>query len=106
MKKSKAALDAEHDEAVAASEGAESEVTEPTARSAKPAGKQQVQYRITPHTYIVVGDCAFVFPVGHPDTDNVSGLNHATTSTVLSYDIETGEFETKNSLYKPFTEPK
>lgn len=61
--------------------------------------KPVVQYRVSPYTRIIVGDSAFVIPVDHPDTENVVNGVGALTSEVISYDTETGEFETKNTKY-------
>jgi hypothetical protein len=61
--------------------------------------KQVVQYRVTPFQRIVEGDSAFILPLDHPDTENVSNGTFASTSTVLSYNPETGDFETKNTRY-------
>jgi hypothetical protein len=66
--------------------------------------KQVVQYRVTPYQYIQVGESAVVIPVDHPDTELVTNGQAALTSEVLSYDTETGEFETKNTLYKVVAE--
>ena len=65
--------------------------------------KPVVQYRTNPYTRIVVGDSAFVVPVDHPDTVNVTNGQGALTSEVVSYDPETGVFETKNTHYVPET---
>lgn len=50
--------------------------------------------------YIKVGQSALVVPVDHP-SPNVSNEDIVHTSTVISYDEQTGEFETKNTIYKP-----
>jgi hypothetical protein len=68
---------------------------------AKSKEKKVVQYAVTPHTSIQVGMGALVSPVDHPDTENVTNGLHAFTSEVLSYDTETGEFETLNTKYVP-----
>lgn len=52
---------------------------------------------------IVVGRSATVFPVDHYNTTLVSNKKHAFTSTVVSYDQETGKFETQNTQYVPVT---
>lgn len=53
------------------------------------------------HGSIVVGQSATVFPVDHPDAENVSNTTVAFTSNVVSYSPETGEFETMNTRYVP-----
>lgn len=63
--------------------------------------KQVVHYRVTPYQYIAVGTSAVVIPVDHPDAIRVTNGEAVLTSEVLSYDAETGEFETLNTLYKP-----
>lgn len=50
---------------------------------------------------IVVGRGASVFPVDHPDSENVSNEHMAWTSTVVSYDETTEIFETLNTVYVP-----
>lgn len=70
-----------------------------TKKQDKEQGKPVVQYVVTPFTRIVEGEGAFVQPIDHPDTYNVTNGLHAFTSEVLSYDTNTGEFETKNSRY-------
>ena len=51
---------------------------------------------------IVVGASAYVFPVNHPSMF-VSNEGLAITSTVLKHDKKTGEFETRNTIYKPLS---
>lgn len=46
-----------------------------------------------------VGYPAIVLPVDHPDTDNVSNLEFATTSRVVRVG-NNGEFETLNTIYR------
>lgn len=54
-------------------------------------------------TYIVEGQRAEVVPVDHPDFR----LNGTVcwTSRVVKYDQATGNFETKNTIYRPYKEP-
>ena len=66
--------------------------------------KQIVHYDNFKPTTIVVGKCATVFPIDHPDSVNVSNQVMVMTSLVLSHDPATGEFETQNSKYVPFFE--
>lgn len=63
--------------------------------------KKVVHYIVSPDNFIAEGVSAFVVPVDHPDTYNVSNNCPVCTSKVLSFDIQTGEFETLNTLYKP-----
>ena len=51
--------------------------------------------------YIVEGEVAIVYPIDHPDTERVSNKKPVRTSTVVSYDKETGIFETLNTIYIP-----
>lgn len=51
--------------------------------------------------YCKVGDSALVIPVDHPDAAYVSNEDIARTSTVVSYDEVTEQFETLNTLYVP-----
>ena len=60
--------------------------------------KQVVHYRKLPQNYIQVGVCASVVVMDHPHFE--PGVQ-VYTSTVQSYDKETGEFHTNNSIYKP-----
>lgn len=48
---------------------------------------------------VVVGKYAFLVPIDHPDYKNVSNDTVTKTSTVVSYDPETGTIETKNTIY-------
>lgn len=66
-----------------------------------PSTKKIVHYNRNEDIFIRVGLSAFVTPIDHPDTDNVTNTMVARTSRVLSYDETTGEFETMNTLYKP-----
>lgn len=46
------------------------------------------------------GCSALVFPVDHPDEARVTNTEAAHTSPVLRYDAATGEFETRNTVYR------
>ena len=62
--------------------------------------KQVVRYSgllFTP----IVGQSATVYPVDHPDMERVTNGQMAYTSSVVSYDETTGQFETQNTLYVP-----
>jgi hypothetical protein len=64
--------------------------------------KPRVGY--TKPRYIAVGHRAVVFVPNHPNHliwHNIGQNVVVTTSTVLSYDDETGEFETLNTIYYP-----
>jgi len=63
--------------------------------------KPTVFYDSTKYNWIKVGHGAIVCPINHPDTEHVSNQSFARTTEVLTYSPETGEFETKNTLYKP-----
>jgi len=67
------------------------------------AMKPKVDYVVSPHNQIAVGHRAVVEPINHPDMDNVSNNGPVLTSVVVSHNIETGEFETENTCYKPST---
>jgi hypothetical protein len=60
--------------------------------------KQVVEYIDVDN--VQVGHHAWVVPTNHP-SDLVSNHNTARTSEVLSFDKNTGIFETKNTIYKP-----
>lgn len=47
---------------------------------------------------IRVGYAAFVYPKDHT-SQNISNKSLSRTSTVISYDETTGQFETLNSIY-------
>jgi hypothetical protein len=54
--------------------------------------------------YIKVSGVAVLLPLDHPNhlpTHNVSNKHHIRTSTVLRHDVETGEIETMNTIYRP-----
>lgn len=63
--------------------------------------KPIVRYTPSKDDFIEVGRGAFVYPADHWDNMNVSNHQIAHTSTVLQYTKDTGEFETKNSVYVP-----
>ena len=48
---------------------------------------------------IEVGGRAVIIPLDHPDTFNVSNHIPAVTSTIVSVDRQTGNFETLNTHY-------
>lgn len=62
--------------------------------------KQIVHYDSATTKKIKVGEPALVFPLDHT-SDYVSNLTMTRTSTVVSYNKKTGEFETLNTLYIP-----
>jgi hypothetical protein len=71
----------------------------------KPTEKPVVHYDRSPSNYwIQVGHSAYVTPLNHPNHleghSVVNGLQ-IRTSTVISYDEATGEFETLNTKYVP-----
>jgi len=63
-----------------------------------------VHYKPDPDQIIRVGRGTIVYPIDHPDTDNVSNTKPVITSRVLSVNLLTGEFTTENSRYIPLTE--
>lgn len=48
---------------------------------------------------LILGYGTYVFPVDHPDKDNVSNTKEVHTSTVVRIG-ENGEFETLNTIYR------
>lgn len=44
---------------------------------------------------------AKLVPVEHPDTVNVSNNRMATTSAIVSMNVDTGRIETRNTVYHP-----
>lgn len=69
--------------------------------------KPIVQYRREDGFFINVGKCAYVTPIDHPnhlEAHSVTNGREVRTSTVLSYNKETGEFETRNTKYVPAPE--
>lgn len=48
-----------------------------------------------------VGARAFLIPINHPDTVNVSNGEYATTSLIQEV-YHNGIFETLNTIYRPF----
>lgn len=70
------------------------------------AANKKVVHYIDP-LYIEVGQRATVTPVDHTNPVEGQGAINgqiAHTSTVLNYDKETGVFETRYSIYKPFVQ--
>ena len=65
--------------------------------------KATVHYRPSQYDLIKVGASATVFPIDHT-SPFVSNEKVCFTSTVQSYNRETGVFETLNSIYKPLKE--
>ena len=63
--------------------------------------KKVVHYKNTP---IIVNGHAFLWPVDHPDGDNVSNTKQVRTSLIVSYDKVSGEIETQNTVYLPVKE--
>ena len=62
--------------------------------------KPIVNYKPSNIDFIQVGYRATVIPTNHP-SDLVSNTKIALTTEVISYNKETGEFETLNTIYKP-----
>ena len=61
--------------------------------------KQRVKYDGSKGFHIQVGMSALIHPIDHPSY-RVSNGSLTQTSTVLSYDEETGVFETLNTIYE------
>ena len=55
--------------------------------------------------FCTVGGCALVKPVDHPG-DLVSNQQYVRTSTVQAFDVDSGEFETRNTRYQPLPDAK
>lgn len=64
--------------------------------------KQKVNYRPLESDSIKINYCAVVYALNHPRLHE----RFIRTSTVQSYDEETGVFETLNSIYTPEIEIK
>ena len=62
--------------------------------------KRTVHFTPPAYSAVIVGSSALVFPVDHPDRENVSNTTHVTTSTVVKVNAD-GSFETENSIYVP-----
>lgn len=62
--------------------------------------KQIVNYKPSDTDFIQVGCRATIIPTNHPSL-LVSNTRIAVTTEVISYNKETGEFETLNTIYKP-----
>jgi hypothetical protein len=63
--------------------------------------KQLVVYDANENDYLVIGHPAYVTPVDHPDTYNVTNGRIVRTTVVEWYNTDTGVFETKNTRYVP-----
>ena len=62
--------------------------------------KPIVLYDSTAPSDIVVGRGAYVLPINHSSRE-VSNTTTVLTSKVVRYNKLSGEFETKNTIYKP-----
>jgi len=62
--------------------------------------KQTVHYDLSKGTNIKIGNCAQVYPLDHPSA-LVSNKTLVITSEVMSYNKESGVFETQNTMYVP-----
>lgn len=62
--------------------------------------KPIVNYKPSDIDFIQIGCRATVIPTNHP-SDLVSNTKIVLTTEVISYNKETGEFETLNTIYKP-----
>jgi len=60
--------------------------------------KPVVKYKHDLNNFIQVGMSAYVFPLNHP-SKYVSNQFLVKTSKVISFDKETGNFETMNTIY-------
>lgn len=67
--------------------------------------KPVVRYLKNKSQFISVGMGATVQPIDHP-SELVSNTSWIITSKVISYNIKTGEFETLNTKYVPYTPAK
>ena len=61
--------------------------------------KPVVKYKHDLNNFIQVGMSAYVFPLNHP-SKYVSNQFLVKTSKVISFDKETGDFETMNTIYE------
>ena len=63
--------------------------------------KPVVEYTASELNFIKVGFGAHVVALNHPGNENYNGGEGAVyTSTVISYDEDSGTFETRNTIYK------
>lgn len=62
--------------------------------------KKIVHYNRSRYKNIVLGHSAIVFPIDHPDTEQVSNTREVITSRVIKM-FPDGSFETLNTMYKP-----
>jgi hypothetical protein len=63
--------------------------------------KKVVHYVGKPMFYGELKHGAWLYPMDHPDNENVTNMKQARTSSVLSYDPITGRLETLNTVYVP-----
>lgn len=61
--------------------------------------KPVVKYKYDLNNFIKVGESAYVFPLNHPSS-LVSNTKLVRTSRVISFDKNTGNFETINTIYE------
>lgn len=60
--------------------------------------KKIVGYAASPDDWIKVGGRACILPINHPI--QIDCIEPVATSMVIRYDVETGEFETENTIYR------
>lgn len=63
--------------------------------------KPTVKYKQGSLVFNGLNKSAILFPINHPDTENVSNQNPVWTSWVRAYDEASGRLETLNTIYIP-----
>ena len=64
--------------------------------------KKVVHYRKGSVTWpVLLGSSTYLFPLDHPDTENVSNTRLVRTSKVIAVAQDTGRIETLNTVYLP-----
>lgn len=64
------------------------------------ANKQVVTYDCSESPFVIEGGSALLKPINHT-SPHVSNTKTVRTSNVVRVDLETGEIETLNTIYKP-----
>lgn len=67
--------------------------------------KPVVKYSMTQYSFVELGQRASVLAFEHPGNEVMeAGTKEVLTSTVIKYDEDTGDFETRNTLYQLATD--
>ena len=63
--------------------------------------KPTVKYKPGSLVFNGLNKSAILFPINHPDSENVSNTSPVWTSLVVGHDASSGRLETENTIYIP-----